>query len=203
MKNIAYVTIILALFAASCSSHKGGMITKRKYTKGYYVDLGGKHSKAKAQEQKASVVKKAEPAKVTTPAPEKVEVVNAIVAEQMPVVTANAAAAPVAVNAVKALKTENNVTVAHEKKSVKSAVRNYVAAQRAINKISHQKGKAADSNLIVMVILSLFPILALIAIWMHDGKTITLNFWIDLLLHFIFLYWLFALLVVLDVINLA
>jgi hypothetical protein len=202
MKNIAYITIVLALFAASCSN-KNGMITKRKYTKGYYVDLGGKHSKAKAQEQKAIVVKKTEPVKVATPAPQKVEVVTAVVAEQMPVLTANAAAAPVQVNAVKALKSENNATVTHEKKSVKSAVRNYVAAQRAMNKISHQKGKAADTDLVIMVILSLFPILALIAIWLHDGKAITLNFWIDLILHFVLLYWLFALLVVLDVINLA
>lgn len=203
MKNIAYVTIILALFAASCSSNKNGMITKRKYTKGYYVDLGGKHSKAKAQEQKTVAVKKAEPVKVLAVTPAKVEVVNAVVGNQAPVLSANAAAAPASVNTVKALKAENTVNTVKETKKVKSAVVNYIQAKRAINKISHQKGKAAEADLIVMVILSLFPILALVAIWLHDGKTITLNFWIDLILHFVFLYWLFALLVVLDVINLA
>ena len=202
MKNIAYVTIILALFAASCSSHKGGLITKRKYTKGYYVDLGGKHVEAKGHEQKVAEVKNTKPTKATSPALEEVKSLTPAV-EQMPVITANAAAAPVQMNVVKELKTEKKRTVSHEKKSVKSAIRNYVAALRAMTKIAHQKGTVEDSNLIVMVILSLFPITALIAIWLHDGRSITLNFWIDLLLHFFFLYWLLALLVVLDVINLA
>jgi cobalamin biosynthesis Mg chelatase CobN len=200
MKNIAYVTIILALFAASCSSNKGGLITKRKYTKGYYVDLGKKHGKAKSQEQKTASVKKSSPTPEVVAAPVKIEVTAPVVSQEAPVVTANAASAPVQINTVKPLNAAPAVT---EKKSVKTAVRNYVQAQRAMNKISHQKGKASDSELIIMVILSLFPILALVAIWLHDGKTITLNFWIDLLLHFLFIYWLFALLVVLDVINLA
>jgi hypothetical protein len=65
-----------------------------------------------------------------------------------------------------------------------------------------KSAKKGDTNLIVLVILSLFPILALIAVYLHDGD-ITLNFWIDLILHFILLYWLFALLVVLDVIDLG
>lgn len=66
-----------------------------------------------------------------------------------------------------------------------------------------KKSTASDDDKIIWIILSLFPVLALIAIYLHDGKKITANFWIDLILHFIFLYWLFALLVVLDVINLA
>lgn len=70
---------------------------------------------------------------------------------------------------------------------------------------NHQKGKkGGDTELIVLVILSLFPILCLIAIYLKDGKNITLNFWIDLILHFtLFGEIIFALLVVLDVVNLA
>ncbi|MCX8080957.1 MAG: hypothetical protein N3F09_06965 [Bacteroidia bacterium] len=67
---------------------------------------------------------------------------------------------------------------------------------------NHNKKDNSDEMLIVLVILSLFPILSLIAIYLKDGKKITLNFWICLLLHFLFLYWLFALLRVLDIINL-
>ncbi len=76
-------------------------------------------------------------------------------------------------------------------------------ADKKENTSNTQKKGSADTNLIILVILSLFPILALIAIYLKDGKKITLNFWVDLLLHFLFLYWLFALLVVLDVFSLA
>lgn len=72
------------------------------------------------------------------------------------------------------------------------------------NALFHQNKKNdSDTELIILVILSLFPILSLIAVYLKDGKKITVNFWVTLILHFIFLYWLFALLRVLDVINLA
>jgi len=54
------------------------------------------------------------------------------------------------------------------------------------------------------VILSLFPILALIAMYMKDGNSITLNFWVDLLLHLTIIgYLVFALLVVFDIVDLS
>lgn len=74
------------------------------------------------------------------------------------------------------------------------------------NKIFNQnqnKKNDSDTELIILVILSLFPILSLIAVYLKDGKKITINFWITLILHFFILWWLFALLRVLDVINLA
>ncbi|GIV27855.1 MAG: hypothetical protein KatS3mg027_1669 [Bacteroidia bacterium] len=62
-----------------------------------------------------------------------------------------------------------------------------------------------DDDKIIWVILSLIPILCLIAIYLHDGKKVTTNFWIDLILHLLLVLpaIIFALLVVLDVINLA
>lgn len=61
-----------------------------------------------------------------------------------------------------------------------------------------------DTELLILVILSLFPFLALIAVFMKDGNNITTNFWIDLLLHFTVIgYIIFALLVVFDIINLS
>jgi uncharacterized membrane protein YqaE (UPF0057 family) len=65
------------------------------------------------------------------------------------------------------------------------------------------KGKS-DGNLILMVILCLFPFINLIAIYMHDSG-VTTNFWITLLLDVLFFLpgIIFALLVVLDVVNLA
>lgn len=71
-------------------------------------------------------------------------------------------------------------------------------------KINKAKAKAIDDQTILLVILSIFPILALIAIYIKDGKKITLNFWVDLLLHFTIIgYVIFALLVVLDIVSLA
>jgi hypothetical protein len=61
-----------------------------------------------------------------------------------------------------------------------------------------------DTELLILVILSLFPILALLAIFMKEGKVITTNFWVDLVLHFTVIgYIIFALLVVFDIINLS
>jgi hypothetical protein len=68
---------------------------------------------------------------------------------------------------------------------------------------NQNKNKDSDTELIVLVILAIFPILSLIAVYLKDGKKATVNFWITLILHFLFFYWLFALLRVLDVINLA
>jgi hypothetical protein len=72
-----------------------------------------------------------------------------------------------------------------------------------------KKAKSSSSEdisneTILLIILSLFPILALIAMYLKDGKKITNNFWIDLVLHLTIVgYAVFAVLVVLDVINLA
>ncbi len=58
--------------------------------------------------------------------------------------------------------------------------------------------------LIVEIIFCFIPILSLIAMYLKDGKSITLNFWVDLILYITFIGWIiFGLLVVLDVVNLA
>ncbi|HRG58082.1 MAG TPA: hypothetical protein PK323_03945 [Bacteroidia bacterium] len=61
-----------------------------------------------------------------------------------------------------------------------------------------------DTYTILLVILSLFPFIALIAMYLKDNKSITMNFWVDLLLHLTVIgYAIFAVLVVLDIISLA
>lgn len=108
-----------------------------------------------------------------------------------------------AVNTVRstnnAAQLELNQTSKVEKKEGKKAIEK----KNAFKFIKKIKKSLSDTDTVILVILSLFPILALVAIYLKDGKSITMNFWIDLILHFIALYWLFAILVVLDVINLA
>jgi hypothetical protein len=70
---------------------------------------------------------------------------------------------------------------------------------KVIKKSKKSPNKTNDAPLILLVILALFPILSLIAVYLHQGE-INSHFWITLLLHFLILYWLYALLVVLDVI---
>lgn len=196
MKRITLLAIIVAIVAASCSN-KDGMFTKRKYTKGHYVAHSGKVAKPKVNESKTAIVAEA---------------------NKMQSVAARQAVVPAASNVVASATSANNKTsVAVKPVQTKNTSAASVGAQtkqpnfvqklvnqRAVNKIKSSKtSSATDDQLIIWVILSFFPILALIAIYMHDGKSITLNFWVDLILHFIALYWLFALLVVLDIFTLA
>lgn len=105
------------------------------------------------------------------------------------------------------IKAESNLTEI-SKKDISLASNN--AKQLHLNKLIKPislpiaKKGGSDTNLIVLVILSLFPILCLIAVFLKDGKSITLNFWIDLILHLTLIgEIIFALLVVLDIVNLA
>ncbi|MES2395691.1 MAG: hypothetical protein V4549_06795 [Bacteroidota bacterium] len=93
---------------------------------------------------------------------------------------------------------ELNITPVNDLKLKKGQV------SKVNKKINKLKAKAIDDETILLVILSIFPILALIAIYIKDGKKITLNFWVDLLLHLTVIgYIIFALLVVLDIVSLA
>ena len=69
---------------------------------------------------------------------------------------------------------------------------------------SASKAGASDENTLILVILAIFPILCLIAVYLKDNKSITLNFWVDLLLHLTAIGEIvFAILVVLDILSLA
>ena len=194
---------LAALIMLSSCSNKFSL-TKRKYTKGYYFahSVSNKHVQ-KNKEQKDVAFQNVE----------KKQVITEIVAST-----------PLKIN------TTDNEIISYKKEVSKvisnpSLITNKSATTKLIASVSKtnafktqlklfskvikpviigkKSGKGdSDINLILLVILSLFPILALVAIYLHDGKKITLNFWIDLILHFLFLYWLFALLVVLDVIDL-
>ena len=196
MKQITFLAIIVAMVAASCSN-KDGMFTKRKYTKGHYVAHAGKVAKPKVNESKTAIVAEAN------------KIQSVAVKQSVIPAASNVVASASSVNnktsvAVKPVQTKNtSATTAAAQTNKPTFVQKFVN-QRAVNKISSSKSStASDEQLIIWVILSLFPFLALIAIYLHDGKSITLNFWVDLVLHLIFLYWLFALLVVLDVFTLA
>jgi hypothetical protein len=112
---------------------------------------------------------------------------------------------------ITALNSSSKKTTTPQKINLKSSTSNHFTSTKNISQLKNtinnntQKNslKPSDSDKIVWVILALIPILCLIAVYLHDGKTITNNFWITLILHiFLYLECIFALLVVLDVINL-
>ncbi len=194
MKQITFLLVLVALFAASCSN-KNGMFTKRKYTKGHYIAHVGKV--AKPQEHQAKQIASAEQVRVKT------EEVKPVAEPAKHVAVASASSAKA--NSTHVVKPVQVNKIAKIESSEKPALSQKLANHRAINKITHAKSKkVSDEDLIVWVILSLFPIACLFAIYLHDGKSITTNFWIDLILHIT--VWgecIFALLVVLDLIDLS
>nr|MBA3681968.1 hypothetical protein [Bacteroidota bacterium] len=193
MKNKIILPLLAIIFLSSCANKFS--LTKRKYTKGYYfASSASKTSTTKENDHKNLVVKDLPSKKTNLSSP---ETGNEDIKE-VTVATFNKPEASKTNHTVKYKQTHKAVTAsADHKKDIasKPTVKPVTEKQPLANK---SNASDADTNLIILVILSLFPILALIAIYLHDGKTITLNFWIDLILHFLFLYWLFALLVVLD-----
>ncbi len=73
------------------------------------------------------------------------------------------------------------------------------------SKLNNNTKAPSDEERIIWILLALIPFINLIPIYLHDGKKVTINFVVCLILNFIFLLpgIIFALLVVLDVVNLA
>lgn len=198
--------IILPLLAiillSSCASKFG--LQKRRYNKGFYVSVNkhkqtvkkdgetpvvasAKHNGAKAQQSEARIN-----IPVELSQPEVISFVNHAVA----------ATKHEATNSTHPAKHVSVLTASAKAKSIfqSKEFKHVIAAQ----KISKSGKGDSDANLILLVILSLFPILALIAMYIHDGHKITTNFWVDLILHLTIIgYIIFALLVVFDVVDLS
>jgi hypothetical protein len=208
--TLQLLALITILTITSCGVKD--VVMKRKYNKGYYVDINNNKQKAKKNniaDQSTSTIS-------TDTEEEKFKVE---IAEQEPAQTTDADITASADKAQPYIKTKTPIDFSAKKSKKNTTVKtetenNTVVVKenfktKLVKKIvgkkvkSTENSKSTSANTIILVILSLFPILALIAIYIKDGNKVTLNFWIDLLLHFIFLWWLFALLVVLDVINLA
>ncbi len=218
MKSIFTLLILaFAILLSSCGSADISVL-KRKYNKGYYVDVNTK----KATSHKTPVTT-AENTDVVVPdlSPAKKQQTEVVVENDEYPVTASTET-PSAI--IPAKKNNPFISTVKEKSvaesDIVSADSKRSKTQEIVRKIKHKVGKALapemSNETIVLLILALFPILALIAIYIKDGKKITLNFWIDLLLHLLFggittpvlrifvaLYAVFAVLVVLDIINLA
>jgi uncharacterized membrane protein YqaE (UPF0057 family) len=195
-----FLAIVFAFLFSSCGSLS---ISQKRYSRGLNIDWFAKKDEAKAA-PKAKKIK--EPATVVAQTPESNPEELAVIVDnqdvQAPSVEAqnqDVQVSPVKTASVR--KTVRRIKSVLKESPVQSNAVSSTAAVSHLKEAVKQNAKPQDvsDNTILLVILSLFPILALIAIYLHEGE-INSKFWIDLLLHFLFLYWLFALLVVLDII---
>jgi|GEM_PF-1248895 len=208
MKTTLHLLILSAvIFLTSCET-SNVLVLKRKFTKGYYVDFGNKKNNkiSEAREKKINT-------SIDTKESIETDIEQEIAQEEN-------------VNEPLIASTDNKIQLTSNKNKInrfqtfepkqnssieKSSLPSEKTKSKLISRINKKINKAKstskthdDSNLILMVILAIIPILSLFAMYMHDGNKITLNFWVDLLLHFTVIgYAIFGLLVVLDIINLA
>lgn len=202
MKQLLLILAIAGMALSSCTGKY--TIAKRKYTKGFYVSRSAGN---KTTTHEIADVKKSN--------------TSEIVSTEIVTNTKTADLAP----ALKEVSHDQNKSTMEQtlpnktvhfnnaiSKSLYASSNSEVVKQQitfkkleiSANSSKQSSKKSSDTDLIIQVILALFPILCLIAVYLHDGKSITLNFWIDLLLHLTVIgEIIFALLVVLDVVNLA
>ncbi|MBC7425728.1 MAG: hypothetical protein H7321_04250 [Bacteroidia bacterium] len=231
MKNLQRTSwYVIALFLAvqllsSCGSVG---LTKMRYSRGYNFELFASKKKQEKLEKEALAAKEASAQKRALrksgvlPVDSKAAETETVIADETETVAINTVETVSTESPVSTISTEADKTAGTtsqsasvnsskkitkaEKKELKQAFKQMkyaVAEATHTAKAGKMKtGGDSDANLILLVVLSLFPILCLIAVYLHDGD-ITTNFWITLLLHFLLLYWLYALLVVLDVIDLS
>ncbi len=201
---IRSITLALAAIIILSSCGNKFSLVKRKYTKGYYVSgTKSRHTTAKNTAIAKHPVKQQLPATEKVSKPPVETVYNRV--ENEPVF-------------VKPNVTDETITL-KEKKQPEKAVTAF-ASTRPGNHFSKKTTLALkplvllgvtnassanddDAMFIVLVILCFFWWLNLISVYIHDGKKVTTNFWVTLLLNFTFIGGIiFALLVVLDVVDL-
>ena len=193
MKTNSILLLLSVFLLASCAGKYSVM--KRRYNKGFYVSASGN---AKSQDVKTPKATVRNLAKVSAAEPAPIVNEAVVLASAQPAETMKGKAV-----AHKATVTRPSKSHAAPVLAGRPAVKDIAPVLQQARKEmkAHKTSADADTNKILLIILALFPILSLIAVYLHDGG-VTINFWITLLLHLVFLYWLFALLVVLDVIDL-
>lgn len=198
MKNLLFIITALAIAGSSCSSKIG--IAKRKYGKGYYVSVS--HSPKQVNSK----------SKLTSPPvyQDKEEVKQVKVSSQVKsdenhgaLVSANSIALAPQPEAKKSVvnKQENPLQA---NALPASGVTSKNKLKRLDSVLLSANSKADDTNTILLVILCLFWFLNLIAVYLKQGKKITKDFWITLILDITFILGvIYSILVVLDVLSFA
>ena len=200
MKNKIILALSVIILLSSCANKFS--LTKRKYTKGYYFASAKNSSTTKKENKSINISVDKLIAHNTTDLAKSsidVELKNA------PTITTPIFIAHTRVKNNKAKKAKVNLIASKTSKSQSFITTNFKPLSE--NKhplININKSKNDDDiNLIIMVILCLFPFINLIPIYLHDDKKLTINFLVTLLLDFTWILGvIYALLVIFDVVDL-
>ena len=210
MKTTIKLSLLaLVVFFASCATTDVSIV-KRKYNNGYYVGINNHKKVSVSANEKKEVAENKTNQKNSAVSTSTIVTESFVSTESPQTNTHNTLIASTAKATQSALakQSTNSITkngaIELSYNNTKTSSIKKLNTVNQLKKISKAKHTATDDQTILLIILSLFPVLALIAMYLKDGKKITLNFWVDLLLHFTFIgYAIFAVLVVLDVFSLA
>jgi uncharacterized membrane protein YqaE (UPF0057 family) len=199
IKKLSIFTIAILLLS-SCGSLS---ISQKRYSNGLNIDwFAGKDKKAESPKVAKKTKKNNQVAVLETMANEDVQnQTNDYVSAALPSeLKANDLSQS---NTTEQVKQHKSKVKANVNKSIEKQGVNKLSAIKAINKIKKSGiAKTNDSVNIIYLILALFPILCLIAVYLYDGEAST-NFWVDLILHLTIIgAMVFAVLVVLGLVSL-
>ncbi len=204
MKKIITL-FVAALLLASCQGKY--MIAKRKYNKGYYVSVNKSRSTKPTEQNKQEKLTIHQNAKEETV----VEIATSLnlneqvgtVAKENTYQIPQISIPETKSGSVTKTTAQQNTSSLLANSSNQSILENNKIKPIEVNQLALHAKKGGDTNLILLIILCFLWWLNLIAVYLKDGKDITLNFWVTLLLNLTFIGGvIFALLVVLDVVDL-
>lgn len=195
-----FILPLLAVLLLGSCANKFSLV-KRKYNKGYHFAASKNNHNVKKSEQAKDIAVQPVPSKVASlPPSSEREIIASEDFNVKPIGIADGT---------------KSLTKSKNKKDLKAGSENesdFISTTKSassLNKanaedITSSKAGAASTNKILIIILALFPVICLIAMYLHDGNKITLNFWVALLLHLTVILWvIFTLLVAFDVIDLS
>ncbi|MCE3228990.1 MAG: hypothetical protein K0S32_3541 [Bacteroidetes bacterium] len=196
-----FILPLIAIVLLSSCANKFSIV-KRKYNKGYHVDVSHKKT-TDPKNDNLTAVKNKKQTKSSSEEPVASEVASTFSSVDNEIKVLPSATV---------LKPENKTTnpskhtplASAEKKKDYSKNSFRPVALKQSNKQTSKDKPDDDVMFIIMIILCFFPFINLISVYLKDDKDVTLNFWITLILDILFFLpgIIFALLVVLDVVNL-
>lgn len=200
IKKLSIFTIALLLLS-SCGSIS---ISQKRYSNGLNIDwFAGKDNKAESPKVAKKTKKNIQVAALETIVNEELqtqpnEFLSAALTSEFVEVDLSQSSTK---EQVKQQRSKVNIFANKEQEKVGVSK---LSAIKTINKIKKSGiAKTDDSVNVLYLIMSFFPILCLIAVYLYDGQELTTNFWVDLILHLTIIgAMVFAVLVVLGMVSL-
>jgi hypothetical protein len=199
MINKILFPLITIVLLSSCSNTFN--LQKRKYTKGFYFATS-KNNNVKKHDLATDNAKFK---KLTPKTYTQLEENNTLIQPELKPLPMVETKSISHTSSTKKPETKKNVTASNSKNIMAvTKVFKELKLNTLNNPATNNNKEDSDIDLLILVILCLFPFINLIPVYLKDSKNITIHFWITLILDLLFFVpgIIFALLVVLDIVNL-